>query len=289
MTVISSTPTPIKTIGLIFNPSKIKQLRLDRAKEYARQCGLNFVFIDLERSIEEQMPFDLIVHKMSDIHGKMLNGDVNEKLKFERFLNFCTKHPHIKILDPWENVKVLLDRKSTYEMCVHASETTIVKNLFHVPKSVFLNNNQDNIKKMNISFPAICKRQKACGTGESHLMVLVPSKDYLVELQQHFELNEPVIFQEFIEHDGVLIKVYFADGQLFTFTRPSFKNKFNSIVAFNSQKMPKSFDNNKTSTLMSSVINTDISMMKNQVNHDPLQDIANHLQNQLGVTMFGFD
>ena len=47
---------------------------------------MNLVYIDLERSIEEQMPFDLIVHKMSDIHGKMLHGDTNEKVKFERFL-----------------------------------------------------------------------------------------------------------------------------------------------------------------------------------------------------------
>ena len=122
-------------------------------------------------------------------------------------------------------------------------------------------------------------------------MVLVPSKKDLVELQHHFEPNEPVIFQEFIPHDGVLIKVYIADGQLFTFTRPSFKNRFDAMVAFNSQKMPKSFDNNGTPTLtsvLSSVINTDISMMQNQVNHDRLQDIANHLQNQLvSLVYFG--
>ena len=121
-------------------------------------------------------------------------------------------------------------------------------------------------------------------------MVLVPSKKDLIELQHHFEPNEPVIFQEFIPHDGVLIKVYFADGQLFTFTRPSFKNRFDSMIAFNSQKMPKSFDNNGTPTLtsVSSVINTDISMMQNQVNHDRLQDIANHLQNELvSLVYFG--
>lgn len=56
-------------------------------------------------------------------------------------------------------------------------------------------------------------------------MVLVPSSLELAQLQQHFTPNDPVILQEFIPHDGVLVKVYFAyPDHVFIFFRPSFKN-----------------------------------------------------------------
>lgn len=56
-------------------------------------------------------------------------------------------------------------------------------------------------------------------------MVLVPSSLELIQLQQHFPPEDPVILQQFIPHDGVLVKVYFAyPDHVYIFYRPSFKN-----------------------------------------------------------------
>lgn len=58
-------------------------------------------------------------------------------------------------------------------------------------------------------------------------MALVPSPKALQELKSFYALDEPVMFQEFIQHDGVLIKVYVADGEPYIFIRPSLKNIMN--------------------------------------------------------------
>ncbi|KAI9494059.1 inositol-tetrakisphosphate 1-kinase [Zychaea mexicana] len=234
---------------------------------------------------------------MSDIYGKMLQGDLGEKLKFERFLSFCTHHPSVRILDPWENVKTLLDRKSTYESCVNAAAAAAAaaaargcsssSSLFHVPNTVFLNSIQDPIHA--IQFPVICKRQTACATGGSHQMALVPSSKHVSDLNPYFGADEPVILQQFIQHDGVLFKVYVADGHLYTYTRPSLQNTFESVVTFDSQTLPKTFG---SSAQQQPHVVTDTAMQKQKValvDHERLHGIADRLQCQLGLTMFGFD
>lgn len=55
-------------------------------------------------------------------------------------------------------------------------------------------------------------------------MTLVPNPQHIHLLGPYYDKNEPVIFQEFIQHDGVIFKVYVVDGTSFVQVRPSFKN-----------------------------------------------------------------
>lgn len=55
-------------------------------------------------------------------------------------------------------------------------------------------------------------------------MTLIPSIEKMDQLKNYVEDNEAVIVQEFIQHDGVIVKVYVAEGQITASTRPSFKN-----------------------------------------------------------------
>jgi inositol-1,3,4-trisphosphate 5/6-kinase/inositol-tetrakisphosphate 1-kinase len=55
-------------------------------------------------------------------------------------------------------------------------------------------------------------------------MTLIPSIEKMDQLKNYVEDNEAVIIQEFIQHDGVIVKVYVAEGQITASTRPSFKN-----------------------------------------------------------------
>jgi inositol-1,3,4-trisphosphate 5/6-kinase/inositol-tetrakisphosphate 1-kinase len=74
-------------------------------------------------------------------------------------------------------------------------------------------------------------------------MILIPSPEKMSQLEKYIE-NEPVMLQEFIQHDGVIVKVYVADGQITASTRPSFKNldTTGDVVHFDSQTLPKSFE-----------------------------------------------
>lgn len=70
----------------------------------------------------------------------------------------------------------------------------------------------------------MCKRRTACSSTEAHQMTLIPSIEKMDQLKNYVEDNEAVIVQEFIQHDGVIVKVYVAEGQITASTRPSFKN-----------------------------------------------------------------
>lgn len=54
-------------------------------------------------------------------------------------------------------------------------------------------------------------------------MILIPSVNGMAKVEQYIK-DDSVILQEFVQHDGVIVKVYVADGQISASTRPSFKN-----------------------------------------------------------------
>lgn len=55
-------------------------------------------------------------------------------------------------------------------------------------------------------------------------MTLVPNPQHIHLLSPYYDPDEPVIFQEFIQHDGVIFKIYVVDGTSHVQVRPSFKN-----------------------------------------------------------------
>jgi inositol-1,3,4-trisphosphate 5/6-kinase/inositol-tetrakisphosphate 1-kinase len=54
-------------------------------------------------------------------------------------------------------------------------------------------------------------------------MTLVPSVKSMSQLEKYVK-DDAVMLQEFVQHDGVIVKVYVADGKISASTRPSFKN-----------------------------------------------------------------
>lgn len=58
-------------------------------------------------------------------------------------------------------------------------------------------------------------------------MTILPSQTYLDSTHKwtkQYGDTEPLILQRFIQHDGVIVKIYVADGQINVSTRPSFIN-----------------------------------------------------------------
>ncbi|KAJ8655147.1 hypothetical protein O0I10_009182 [Lichtheimia ornata] len=278
--------TATQTIGMVFSTKKLKQSRLVDISKHARSSGLNFVDLDLSRPIEDQMPLDMVVHKVSDIVARAKAGDKNAQAEYERFQTFCSSHPNVRIVDPLDKVAKLLDRKSTMNVCSpdHA--------LFRIPTTLYAANVHE-LHTLDLTFPIFCKPQSACAVSGSHHMVLVPSSLELAQLQQHFTPNDPVILQEFIPHDGVLVKVYFAyPDHVFIFFRPSFKNidqGFSKALFFDSQKLPKAFD--PESSEQRHIVTDPAARDAVEAKVDPtrIQRIAAHLQRQLRLTFFGFD
>ncbi|KAI8344830.1 inositol 1, 3, 4-trisphosphate 5/6-kinase-domain-containing protein [Chlamydoabsidia padenii] len=119
-------------------------------------------------------------------------------------------------------------------------------------------------------------------------MTLIPSRQHLTNMN-NYDDSEALVVQKFIQHDGVIIKVYVIDRQIYVSTRPSFMNltKETDMVYFDSQKLPKQFGATIETDLRHYISDT---MVKQDIlNHEKLRQIGASLQGQLGLTFFGFD
>ncbi|KAI9243691.1 inositol-tetrakisphosphate 1-kinase [Sporodiniella umbellata] len=168
--------------------------------------------------------------------------------------------------------------------------------LFYVPKSIALDTVKNWNSTINVKFPAMCKRRTACSSTEAHQMILVPCAEKMSQVEKYVD-DESVMIQEFVQHDGVIVKVYVADGQITASTRPSFKNMDGTgdVVHFDSQTLPKSFE---TTTQLSDDLDkvflnqspgNILTQKESSLDYKKLKQIADSLYRQLGLTFFGFD
>ncbi|CAO3600768.1 unnamed protein product [Absidia cylindrospora] len=284
------------TVGLVFTKNKIEQSGFIGIEHYARDHGLNIVLVDLSQSIDNQGPFDLIVHKMTHVVSRMEQGDDEFRIQYERFITYCNTHPQVIVLDQWENIKMVLDRAKTFDyLCPDIGSHDL---LFKIPEYMPLDSAKSIFQVAEkLSFPVMCKRRSACSSTEAHQMTIIPSAQHLTKTwTEHYGDKEPIIIQKFIQHDGVIIKVYVADGQIHVSTRPSFTNvtQDTDLIYFDSQKLPKTFDTRSPQDCLQKIIlssdHSDIQAQKTALlDHDILKRMADELQKRLKLTFFGFD
>ncbi|ORZ15950.1 inositol-tetrakisphosphate 1-kinase [Absidia repens] len=292
------------TVGLVFTKKKIERSGFIGIEDYAREHGLDIVLVDLSQSIDNQGPFDLIVHKMSDVVARMEQGDDDSRIQYERFITYCNKHPQMIVLDKWENIKMVLDRAKTFDYLCPSIDSHDL--LFKIPEYIPLDSAKSIFQVAeDLSFPVMCKRRSACSSTEAHQMTIIPSAQHLTKAwTEHYGDKEPIIIQKFIQHDGVIIKVYVADGHIHVSTRPSFINVTQDadLIYFDSQKLPKTFDTGlqhqsassaPDDCLQKAVLSSDTSNIRTQkialIDHDALKIMADELRKRLKLTFFGFD
>jgi len=303
---------PVKTVGLIFSKKKIQRSGFIGLPEYASQHGLQIVHVDLDDSIASQGNFDLIVHKLTDLIAAATKGHVDAQRQLDNFEQYTKDHPNTIILDPLVQVDRLMDRRGTFTVLkaclnVHTQANPHTNEpLFYLPNHICLPNIHAPFSKQHLPFPILCKRVSACSSEEAHKMTLVPNPQHIHLLSPYYDPDEPVIFQEFIQHDGVIFKIYVVDGTSHVQVRPSFKNVTleDALLHFDSQVVPKAFEqdtqmNNhqinghNNDPIRQAFLTKDIHNMRAEkeavFDHRKIELITQRLFEQLGLTFFGFD
>ncbi|CAO3650616.1 unnamed protein product [Cunninghamella blakesleeana] len=287
----------MKTVGLVFKKKKIERSGFIGIEDYALTQGLQVIHMDPGSSFKDQVPVDIIVHKLTNVVGKMRRGNLQAKKEYDNFVEYCQLNPKMIILDEWINVEKVLDRLSMIDYllpCINPADP-----LFYIPKNETIHSVKEypNLSHQ-LTYPIICKRQTACSSIKSHEMTLIPSINQM-DWMKNYEDDEPLLLQEFIQHDGIIVKVYVTDQQIYTFIRPSFinMNGEGDAVHFDSQCLPKKFDYDTIkdpnldklfSKSYSEIQQTQIEK-ESPLDHNRLQKIANLLHQKLGLTFFGFD
>ncbi|KAK6119436.1 hypothetical protein DH2020_046820 [Rehmannia glutinosa] len=139
----------------------------------AKEKSIDLIKIDLEKPLIEQGPFDLVLHK---IYGAEWRQQLAE---------YSAKNP-----------------KVVTELNVIECDTVS----FGIPKQIAVYDakavGEMDLESEGLKFPVIAKPLVADGSAKSHKMSLVYNSDGLSKLKP------PVVLQEFVNHGGVIFKVY---------------------------------------------------------------------------------
>ncbi|KAF2359869.1 Inositol-tetrakisphosphate 1-kinase [Trinorchestia longiramus] len=277
-------PSNMKKIGFWLHEKKCKKFDVAEFIEECRKLKLEVVKLDLETSIEEQGPFDIILHKMTAIYAQALEGNMEARLQAERFENGVEEVWNVPVVDPLPGVHTLLHRPATYALLqaitqhidgvltppyVELSDTDIVTK-------------RNLLVKAGVTFPIVCKPVFGCGGTAAHELAVVLSERRLQEW------HGPCVAQSFVPHGAVLYKLYVLGSDWYLDVRPSLKN-FKATdaptVHFNSAKVSKAGSCSTLTQLDQSDLHTAVHEPKSAV----LQQIVDVVRNNLKMDLLGID
>ena len=255
---------------------------------------INLIDINLESSIEEQGPFDVVLHKILEFR----NEDIQKGNAFlEKFIAFINQHKEIKLLDPITTCTILADRyltMSSVKKCEFKSSS--VNRAVFVPRFCSIDSScQDTasiktvLAKNNLRYPLIMKHIMGASAGkEAHDMSIIFSENGLVDLKK------PCFLQQFHNHNGYMLKIYTVGEKYYICKRPSIRDltagSFAS-VHFNSSNISKRGKSSPLHVYGSEqkpafeVVNNDASLIE----RDVVVELLARLKLQFEFTLLGID
>ncbi|XP_077421600.1 inositol-tetrakisphosphate 1-kinase-like isoform X2 [Vanacampus margaritifer] len=210
-----------RRVGFCLSDKKRRRMNLDAFAELCANHGVEVVEIDLTQPLGPQGPFDVIVHKLSDVIVEA-EHDSKSKQLLVNFQSYVSAHSRTVLLDPLPAMTQILDRFASYRIMskLHNSLRD-----WHICSPPYLEVHsasdmpsiQQKVMTQNLSFPLICKTRVAHGSL-SHEMSLIFSAASLAEI------HPPCVLQSFVNHGAVLHKVFVVGERHFCVERPSLKN-----------------------------------------------------------------
>ncbi|KAK1574823.1 hypothetical protein Q3G72_000235 [Acer saccharum] len=179
-------------IGYALLPKKQKSFIQESLVSLAKSRGIDLIKIDTDRPLADQGPFDCVLHKL---YGE----DWKKQLQ-----DFQLHNPNAVVLDSPDAIERLHNRISMLQV-VSELKTENQTDTFGIPKQIVIYDQEtllDRSASESLKFPVIAKPLVADGSAKSHKMALVFNHDGLNKLKP------PIVLQEFINHGGVIFKVY---------------------------------------------------------------------------------
>jgi len=255
-------------------------MKVDLVEGLKKVAGMDITIqeINLDREIEDQGKFDLIVHKPSKYIAKhMMSKEGKEVPQLKKLTSFEKKNPGI-LLDPIHSINILCDRDILCQLLddfVVQTEHGIVKSPAYASAK-----NKDELGEMlnrgfSLKYPVICKPFVGDGNDYSHQCAFAHNEKGLQEMEL------PAIFQQFHDHDAVIYKIYVLGDEISQLQRPSLDN-------YDTELQRPDFEffgriSNARENGSREVVGRYIPSM------DLLVEVTRKLRELLPMTFFGFD
>lgn len=239
---------PLQVIGYWMSEKKSQKLNWKEFGNVCRKFGFDLVKIDLSYPLEDQGPFTVIIHKLTDVIAKAVQGDTNARDVIHRFESYLERNPEIGVIDPLQNVRKLLERHNSYSTINNNG----LENLgIFIPNFVELTSqdveiNLLRLREAGVTFPFVCKPTIAHGSKNAHQMAIIFNEEGVRDC------FPPCVAQSFVSHNAVLYKIFFVGEEYQIVERPSLKNFYPSdqeTIFFDSHDVSKADSTSSLSIL----------------------------------------
>ncbi|KAK4563460.1 hypothetical protein RGQ29_005827 [Quercus rubra] len=226
----------------------------------ARTKGIKFVCIDVNRPLSDQGPFDVVLHK-----------------------DYRHKHPEVTVLDPPDAIQHLRNRKSMLQGVVDLNLSDCHGKV-GVPRQIVVTKDPSSIPyevtKAGLKLPLVAKPLLVDGTAKSHKLFVAYDQLSLAELEP------PLVLQEFVNHGGIVFKVYIVGESITVVKRFSLPNHGKRDLS----KVAGMYPVPRVSSYLSSAEDADLD--PSIAEHPPrplLEKLATELRRRLGLRLFNID
>ncbi|GAB4852438.1 Inositol-tetrakisphosphate 1-kinase 3 [Ancistrocladus abbreviatus] len=192
--ITKSFPQPMKlVVGYALTSKKTRSFIQPKLEGVARLKGILFIAIDPNRPLSEQGPFDIVLHKLSGKEWRQILEDYRQT------------HPKVTVLDPPDAIQHLHNRQSMLQDVADLNLSNSYGKV-GVPRQLVVKEDAssipDAVMRAGLMFPIVAKPLYVDGSAKSHELSLAFDQ-YSLE-----KLEPPLVLQEFVNHGGVLFKVY---------------------------------------------------------------------------------
>ncbi|XP_010549846.1 PREDICTED: inositol-tetrakisphosphate 1-kinase 1-like [Tarenaya hassleriana] len=271
-----SDPVPKRyLVGYALAPKKEHSFMRPSLIEHARQRGIDLVKLDPTKSLFDQGNLDCIIQKLYDVDWK------------EKLHDFRAKCPGVPVIDSPEAIERLHNRVSMLEVVTQLKVPMLNSERFGVPEQVVVLDPSalsGEGAMGELKFPVVAKPLEADGSAKSHKMYLVFDQDGMKVL------NAPVVLQEFVNHGGVIFKVYVVGDRVKCVKRRSLPDISEEKIGTMKGSLPFSQISNLTVQEDRKDYGDDLSL--ESVEMPPfsfLTDLAKAMREAMGLNLFNFD
>lgn len=264
-------PQKLVVVGYALTSKKKKSFLQPKLEVLARNKGILFVAIDLNRPLLDQGPFDVVLHKLL---GKDWCGVIEDYRK---------NNPEVAVLDPPDAIEQLLNRQSMLNDVTNLNLSDCYGKV-RVPRQMVINNDPSSIPhevtSAGLKLPLVAKPLVVDGTAKSHQMFLAYDQFSLSELEP------PLVLQEFVNHGGVLFKIYIVGEAIKVVRRFSLPN----VTKQELSKVEGVFRFPRVSSAAASADDADLDPSVAELPPLPLlEKLARELRHRLGLRLFNVD
>ena len=232
-------------VGICFIELTRGKLRLPESlQELCLDNSIEFVVIDMNKSLAEQGPFDVILHKVLEWYNQ---GEAVGDAKLNKLLAYAKSNPGLRLVDSVEKTVELADRLHSMEILKRCEFSMNNVKVF-VPPFAFIEKTESEmvmsiVEKNYLKFPIITKPPLTRFDAEAHDMAIIFSQNAVRDV------TSPCVVQQFVNHGCKLFKIANAARSHYICERPSVKNLRSSAdeptVYFDSMTVSKTNIHNK--------------------------------------------